>query len=357
MGLLGRLIDWAIPGGRIDSRGLLGTQELQRSLRREQARTDRGADPFALLVLAPPRGANVAETMQCVAEAVRKRIRVTDEAGWLDHAAIGILLPSTPAQGAWTLADDICLSLPLDVELPVCRVYVYPPPRTPRANGEHAAEDRQAGGSPVGTLDNLLAVGLPLWKRGLDVIVSSLALLLLAPLLAVVALAVKLTSPGPVFFRQLRSGLGGRPFVCLKFRTMVVDAENRKADLMARNEQDGPAFKIRNDPRITRLGKFLRQTSIDELPQLWNVLCGEMTLVGPRPLPVAEAEACRGWLRRRQDVTPGLTCIWQVHGRSKVSFIEWVRMDLRYSRSRSLWHDLKLIVQTVPAMLVRRNGC
>lgn len=357
MGLLGRLIGWAIPGGRIDSRGLLGTHELQRSLRREQARTDRGADPFALLVLAPPRGANVAETMQCVAEAVRKRVRVTDEAGWLDHAAIGILLPSTPAQGAWTLADDICLSLPLDVELPVCRVYVYPPPRNLRANGEHAAEDREAGGSPVGTIDNLLAVGLPWWKRGLDVIVSSLALLLLAPLLAVVALAVRLTSPGPVFFRQLRSGLGGRPFVCLKFRTMVVDAENRKADLMARNEQDGPAFKIRNDPRITRLGKFLRQTSIDELPQLWNVLRGEMTLVGPRPLPVAEAEACRGWLRRRQDVTPGLTCIWQVHGRSKVSFIEWVRMDLRYSRSRSLWHDLKLIVQTVPAMLVRRNGC
>lgn len=357
MGFLRRVVGWAFAERRIDAPGLLGTQELQRSLRREQARTDRGADPFALLVLAPPRGSDPAGTMKCVAEVVRKRIRVTDEAGWLDRAVIGILLPSTPAQGAWTLADDICLSLPLDIELPVCRVYVYPPPRSPRANGDQAAEAQQAGESPVGALDNMLAVGLPWWKRGIDIVVSSVALLLLAPLLAVVAAAVKLTSPGPVFFRQLRSGLGGHPFLCLKFRTMVVDAEQRKADLMARNEQDGPAFKIRNDPRITRLGKFLRQTSIDELPQLWNVLCGEMTLVGPRPLPVAEAEACRGWLRRRQDVTPGLTCIWQVHGRSKVSFIEWVRMDLRYSRSRSLWHDLKLIVQTVPAMLLRRNGC
>lgn len=357
MGFLRHLIGWAIAGERCNAQGLLRTHELQRSLRREQARTDRGADPFSLLVIAPSRGSDPAVTMKCVAEVVRKRIRVTDEAGWFDRAAIGILLPSTPAQGAWTLADDICLSLPLDMELPVCRVYVYPPPRNPRVNGECADDSREAGGSPVNAIDNMLAIGLPWWKRGLDIIVSSVALLLLAPLLALVAAAVKLTSPGPVFFRQLRSGLGGQPFVCLKFRTMVVDAEKRKADLMARNEQDGPAFKIRNDPRITRLGKFLRQTSIDELPQLWNVLRGEMTLVGPRPLPVAEAEACRGWLRRRQDVTPGLTCLWQVHGRSKVSFIEWVRMDLRYSRSRSIWHDLKLIVQTVPAMLLRRNGC
>ncbi len=357
MGFFRRVIGWAFAEHCNGSSGLLGTQEFQRSLRREQARTDRGADPFALLVIAPPQGADATLTMKYVAEVVGKRIRQTDEAGWLDRTVIGILLPSTPAQGAWTLADDICLAMPLDVELPICRVYVYPPPRPPRSNGDQTADVQQAGESPVGALDTLLAVGLPWWKRGLDMIVSSIALLLLAPLLAVVAVAVKLTSPGPVFFRQLRSGLGGRPFVCLKFRTMVVDAERRKAELMARNEQDGPAFKIRNDPRITRLGKFLRQTSIDELPQLWNVLCGDMTLVGPRPLPVAEAEACRGWLRRRQDVTPGLTCIWQVHGRSKVSFIEWVRMDLRYSRSRTLWHDLKLIVQTVPAMLLRRNGC
>jgi lipopolysaccharide/colanic/teichoic acid biosynthesis glycosyltransferase len=159
-----------------------------------------------------------------------------------------------------------------------------------------------------------------------------------------------------VFFKQWRSGRGGRPFLCYKFRTMVVDAESRKKQLLARNEQDGPAFKIQDDPRVTPLGRFLRKTSIDELPQFWNVLRGEMSLVGPRPLPCHEAEACRGWLRRRLDATPGLTCIWQVYGRSRVSFAEWVRMDLRYIRSCTLWHDVKLILQTVPAVLLKRTG-
>ena len=159
-----------------------------------------------------------------------------------------------------------------------------------------------------------------------------------------------------MFFRQKRSGLGGREFVMVKFRSMATDAEVRKSELMALNEQDGPAFKIKNDPRTTVLGRLFRRTSIDELPQLWNVLRGDMSLVGPRPLPCNETAACQGWLRRRLDVTPGLTCIWQVRGRSKVSFSEWVRMDVQYIRSRSLGGDMKLLLQTVPAVVSRRGA-
>src|SRR5262249_40417169 len=154
------------------------------------------------------------------------------------------------------------------------------------------------------------------------------------PVLLLVALAIKLTSPGPVFFKQLRAGRGNKPFWMYKFRTMHVGADLIKDQLRAQSEQDGPAFKIKNDPRIHKLGRLLRITSLDELPQLWNVLCGDMSLVGPRPLPCQESDGCLGWQRRRLDVTPGLTCIWQVWGRSRVSFNEWVRMDIEYIARR-----------------------
>src|SRR5262249_45710025 len=160
--------------------------------------------------------------------------------------------------------------------------------------------------------------------------------LVLSPLLAVIALAVKATSRGPVLFWQRRSGHGGRPFWMCKFRTMVVNAEAQKANLKSQSEQDGPAFKMRNDPRVTPLGRVLRVTSLDELPQLWNILAGDMSLVGPRPLPCDETSECEPWHRQRLLVRPGLTCIWQVHGRSRVSFTDWMRMDVRYIRSRSL---------------------
>jgi lipopolysaccharide/colanic/teichoic acid biosynthesis glycosyltransferase len=190
----------------------------------------------------------------------------------------------------------------------------------------------------------------------LDIAGAGVGLLLLSPLLTVVAVAVKLTSAGPVLFTQKRTGAGGRTFVLYKFRSMYVDAEGRKAELMTLNEQDGPAFKIRKDPRVTWLGRWLRSTSLDELPQLWNVLKGDMSLVGPRPLPCNESAACTIWQKRRLDVTPGLTCIWQVEGRSSVSFNEWIRMDLQYLEERSLKADLKLLARTIPAVLSRRGA-
>jgi exopolysaccharide biosynthesis polyprenyl glycosylphosphotransferase len=190
-------------------------------------------------------------------------------------------------------------------------------------------------------------------KQIIDVVGASVALLAALPILLIIALAVKLTSPGPVFFRQERSGLNGSPFTLYKFRTMVTNAEQLQHELAAMNEMSGPVFKVTDDPRITKLGKFLRKYSLDELPQLINVARGEMSLVGPRPLPVNEVKRFNDLAhRRRLSVKPGLTCIWQIKGRNKISdFKDWVRLDLEYIDSWTLWLDFKILLLTVPAVL------
>jgi len=191
-------------------------------------------------------------------------------------------------------------------------------------------------------------------KQLLDLAGSLVLLVVLAVPLAVVAVLIKLTSPGPVLFRQQRSGLNGRPFTLYKFRTMVSNAEQLKHELAAMNEMSGPVFKVSNDPRVTPLGKFLRKFSVDEFPQLYNVLRGEMSLVGPRPLPVDEVKRFNDLAhRRRLSMKPGLTCLWQVSGRNQVTdFKEWVRLDLEYIDNWSLWLDLRILCRTVPVVLV-----
>jgi lipopolysaccharide/colanic/teichoic acid biosynthesis glycosyltransferase len=218
------------------------------------------------------------------------------------------------------------------------------------------ADELRLPGTADEGVEALLVRRLPKWKRAIDMVGAATGLLLLSPVMAVAALAIKCTSKGPVMFKQHRAGLGGNPFWIYKFRTMSVDAETRKAALRAISEQDGPAFKLKHDPRITPIGKFLRETSLDELPQLWNVLKGDMSLVGPRPLPMDESANCDQWQRRRLDVTPGLTCIWQVKGRSRVTFAEWMRMDVNYIRRRTLFQDVKILAQTIPAVLMRRGA-
>jgi exopolysaccharide biosynthesis polyprenyl glycosylphosphotransferase len=191
-------------------------------------------------------------------------------------------------------------------------------------------------------------------KNAMDRLGALAGLILLSPLFLVIAAAIKLSSPGPVLFRQQRAGLHGRPFEMLKFRTMHSDAEQRRADLMELNEMKGPVFKITNDPRITPLGRFLRRTSLDEFPQLVNVLRGDMSLVGPRPLPVYEVEMFeRAVHRRRLSMKPGLTCLWQIRGRNSVTnFDDWVRMDLEYIDNWSLILDSYIILRTVPTVLL-----
>ncbi len=205
-------------------------------------------------------------------------------------------------------------------------------------------------------LDPLFLRPLPAWKRAMDIVGAIAGLIVLSPIMLAAAAAVKLSSPGPIIFRQERAGYGGRPFTFYKFRTMFKGAEATKDGLQPRNEQSGPVFKMTNDPRITPVGRFLRKTSIDELPQLWNVLRGHMSLVGPRPLPCEESDDCDGWQRRRLDLTPGLTGVWQVSGRCEIDFDEWVRMDIRYAEHRSLILDLKLLLTTVPAVLSGRGA-
>lgn len=189
-------------------------------------------------------------------------------------------------------------------------------------------------------------------KLILDFFGAAVLVLFSSVLMAIVAIAIKLTSPGPVFFRQLRSGVNGAPFEILKFRTMVTNAEQFQHELAAMNEMSGPVFKVTNDPRITPIGAFLRKYSLDELPQLFNVLRGEMSLVGPRPLPVNEVKRFNDLAhRRRLSVKPGLTCLWQVGGRNKISnFDEWVRLDLEYIDNWSIWLDLAILLRTIPAV-------
>lgn len=193
-------------------------------------------------------------------------------------------------------------------------------------------------------------------KRLLDLGMALFSLAILSPLILVIAVLVKLTSPGPVFYRQKRLGLYGRPFTLVKFRTMVDGAEDRLWEIIHLNEMDGPVFKMKNDPRITRFGSFLRKTSIDEIPQFWNVIKGEMSIVGPRAALPEEVRNYRINYRRRLSVKPGMTCLWQVSGRNEINFEKWMEMDLEYIDNWSVWLDLAIIMRTLPAVFSGRGA-
>ena len=200
---------------------------------------------------------------------------------------------------------------------------------------------------PVVTDDHRLII-----KRAIDIVGAAIGVLLLSPLMLVIAIGIKLTSPGPVIYAQVRHGLRRRRFRMLKFRTMVANAERLQQQYESRNEATGPVFKIRNDPRVTRFGAFLRKSSLDELPQLINVLKGDMSLVGPRPLPTRDvSQFSEAWLLRRFSVPQGLTCLWQISGRSDLGFDDWVALDLEYIDQWSLGLDLRILLRTVPAVL------
>jgi lipopolysaccharide/colanic/teichoic acid biosynthesis glycosyltransferase len=194
-------------------------------------------------------------------------------------------------------------------------------------------------------------------KRLLDAVIATTALVLLAPAFVIIAVLIRTTSPGPVFYRWKVLGKHARPFVGYKFRTMVADADQLKRHYMHRNEMTGPVFKLRNDPRVTPLGRWLRKYSVDELPQLWSVVKGDMSLVGPRPPSAEEFLRFEAWQRGKLAVTPGITCLWQVSGRSEISdFATWAALDLEYIRRWNLWLDVVLLVRTIPAVLTARGA-
>lgn len=347
------------------ARTCLSHVSFQTVLQRERMRADRSGNPFALLVISPQ--ANRLAAFAALEASLVKRLRETDAAGYLGDTQLAVLLTDTNHDGAKAFSRAIMADSEPAENLDL-RVYVYPmlpnqppsaaeptQPRDARKTPSEDESDDHDSQAPKPALP-LFSQSLPAWKRTIDVVASCLGLLILAPLFACVAAVVKLTSPGPVFFLQQRSGRGGLPFVIHKFRTMCADAEDRKAELLDQNEQDGPAFKVEHDPRLTSIGGYLRRTCLDELPQLWNVLRGDMTLVGPRPLPCEEARRCDNWQQRRLDLVPGLTCIWQVDGR-RDDFSEWMRMDIRYSRRPWFWVDIKLLWRTLLKVVLHRASC
>lgn len=199
--------------------------------------------------------------------------------------------------------------------------------------------------------------GYMLTKRAFDLCASLFALIVLFPLMLLVSLALKIEDPkGKILYHQARVGKNGIVFNCHKFRSMCSNADIIKANLMDMNEMDGPVFKIKDDPRITKVGKIIRKTSIDELPQLWNILMNEMSFIGPRPLPVAEELACNAYQRQRELVKPGLSCYWQISGRNNVLFDEWIELDRKYIRDQSIMTDLKILIGTFGAVMTGRGA-
>ena len=362
---------------------VLTESQTSRLLVREKARTDRSHIPFSTLRLTGDfRTIDGKERFERLVEHCRSRLRITDDLGWLSEHEMAVVMPATGTQGAECVAENIEDRFAGEFGI---EVYTYPGnwwieslrEQTEGAGLPHRAEGRTTvAASDSGNqlveevevtpsrssslasipMELMMVRPLPRWKRLMDVAGAGVGLLLLSPILLLVALLVRTTSSGPACYAQRRSGLGGRPFTIYKFRSMVVDADAQKHLLTELNEQDGPAFKIKNDPRVTAVGRFIRKTSLDELPQLWNVLRGDMSLVGPRPLPCHETAGCEPWHLERLRVTPGLTCIWQVYGRSQVTFDEWMRMDLRYIRTMSVRQDIKLIVATAWRMIFKKNG-
>ena len=194
------------------------------------------------------------------------------------------------------------------------------------------------------------------FKRSIDVICSIIGLIALSPIFLIVSILIKLESKGEVIFKQKRIGLNGEEFEMYKFRSMVANAEELKEKLAKENEMSGPMFKMRDDPRITKIGRFIRRTSIDELPQLLNVLKGEMSIVGPRPSLPHEVEEFEPWMLKRLEVRPGLTCFWQVCGRNSIDFEDWMKLDIKYVRERNFWLDIKLILKTILVLFGDENA-
>lgn len=343
------------PNGNGGNGLFLGEKCFRFELARERMRVDRNRSPLAILTIELPANREEPADFDFLGRVLVRRLRITDTIGFLAERQVGVLLPDTSEAGAWKVASDICSVYPVGHDRPNCEVFVYPEDPTSRRDRAPEVEQEPVDENVSASIETLLAQPSPTWKRAIDIMGAMVGLVLSLPLMFVAGVAIKLSSRGPIFYSQLREGFGGRRFRIYKLRTMQLGADENQSALREHSVQDGPAFKMENDPRTTSIGRWLRATSLDELPQFWNVLRGEMSLVGPRPLPVHESLQCAPWQRQRLSVVPGMTCIWQVTGRSRVSFDEWMRMDLQYVRRRSLLCDMSLLVSTAPSVVVSRG--
>lgn len=350
---------------------LLDADEMELRLTKERERCDRYLLHFTMIAIESEALQESSQMLQSFEQFVTSRLRLSDEAGLLRKGGIGLMLPMTDAEGAKTVLELVkrfANEHSISIRAEIYTYAGYGGNETDPAGPDEEDSDSQraelvdyrpshnAKGHREDSLVKMIAKPFPRWKRACDIAGSVAGLGLTAPVLAVACLAVKATSKGPVFFKQMRCGQHGRPFAIYKLRTMVVDAEDLKALLQERNERDGPAFKIKDDPRVTKVGKFLRKIGADELPQLVNVLKGDMSIVGPRPLPVSEDIQCASWQRKRLDSKPGLTCTWQISKSRNISFRDWMRLDLQYGRKRALFHDIGLIAKTFGAVFLGRVG-
>lgn len=347
----------------VQSRGVdvLTRDHFLTQLHREKRRADRSRAPLSLVVMrfASEDGFDQDDQFDILTD-LSLSVRETDVLGYLGDGVVACLLPYCGAEAAEVFSNAIRSRS--NVPIADVRLASYPDPAFDTLLVDALTEKRTArsarSSSPRGKR-SLLGI-----KRAIDLVGATVLLALAAPLMLVTAVAVKLSSPGPVIFRQMRIGLGGRPFAFYKFRSMRCDNDDSvhreyvksliegRHDEVNEGDADSPVYKMRSDPRITTVGKVIRRTSIDELPQLFNVLKGEMSLVGPRPPIAYEFQEYQSWhMRRLQEVRPGITGLWQVEGRSKTTFDEMVRLDLRYVRNWSLWLDIKILFKTVFVVL------
>ena len=340
-------------------------------LERERARAERTGQEFSLVVFDASRHNGTAVTcLEDLARSLAARVRTSDEVGWFTDKSIGVVLPATSAEGAWIFVDDVARRTESSGPCLDRTVYTYPTkwigpgdesgddaqPRPPRSGSEDKVSPMMHdGGRSIEPLERILSPRIPAWKRALDVVGSLAALILLSPVFLSIAAFVKLVSPGPVFYKQKRVGYLGKTFTFWKFRTMHVDndATGHQNYLSTLIHGDAPMTKLDadRDPRIIRCGRFLRQSCLDELPQLVNVLKGDMSLVGPRPCLPYEAEEYLAWHARRFDSVPGMTGLWQVNGKNKLTFKEMIRFDIQYARTVSFRLDVTILLKTVPAVL------
>ena len=357
--------------------GIPSPEEFSRILKRERERSDRSGVGFSLVVFEtgnPQKDNDLAPLL--IASLLSRRHRAIDEVGWLKDGTVAAVLPGTSPEGAWKFAKDVLTRTPRETLPSGCKVYTYPTPWMSGGNGggkgpsrditgkDESPADSNANPHPTETqhsrsmaegLEPLLCRPIPIGKRILDVIGALAGLILLSPLFLLIAAFIKIVSPGPAFYRQERIGYLGTSFTFWKFRTMHVasDSKKHRQYLSELIHGDAPMLKLDDgrDNRIIPFGKFLRYSCLDELPQLINVLLGDMSLVGPRPCLPYEANEYLQWHARRFDTVPGMTGLWQVSGKNRVTFKEMIRLDIRYSQGMSFCLDIKILLLTGPAIL------